>query len=99
MDNALQVQRTPELIAEEINHIKNQTKVMVIYNTIEIGRKLTEAKSKIPHGEWGKWLEEKVNYSKSTANYLMRIFEEYGSEQMALFGETPPKFQALGNLS
>jgi len=98
MENALDINRTPELIAEEINHIKNQTKVMVIYNTIEIGRKLTEAKSKIPHGEWGKWLEEKVDYSKSTANNLMRIFEEYGSEQMALFGETPPKFQALGNL-
>lgn len=98
MENALDINRTPELIAEEINLIKNQTKVMVIYNTIEIGRKLTEAKSKIPHGEWGKWLEEKVDCSKSTANNLMRIFEEYGSEQMALFGETPPKFQALGNL-
>ena len=72
---------------------------MLLYNSIEIGRRLTEAKLCLPHGEWGSWLEEKVDYSKSTANNLMRIFEEYGADQLALFGETGAKSQALGSLS
>lgn len=84
--NELQVNRTPELIAAEINHIKEETKRIVLNNSIEIGRRLTEAKLIVPHGEWGKWLEEKVDYSKTTANNLMNIFNEYGAAQMDLLG-------------
>ena len=84
--NELQVQRTPELIAAEINHIKEETKRIVLNNSIEIGRRLTEAKLLIPHGEWGVWLKENVDYSKTTANNLMNIFNEYGSMQMDLLG-------------
>lgn len=84
--NELQVNRTPELIAAEINHIKEETKRIVLNNSIEIGRRLTEAKLIVPHGEWGKWLEEKVDYSKTTANNLMNIFNEYGASQMDLLG-------------
>ncbi|MBB6218206.1 chromosome segregation ATPase [Anaerosolibacter carboniphilus] len=94
----LSIDRTPELIAAEINSIKNQTKKMVLYNSIEIGRRLTEAKAMVAHGEWGEWLEKSVDYSKSTANNLMRIFEEYGADQITLL-ESNSKFQALGNLS
>lgn len=99
MSTALDLQRTPALIAAEINNIKAQTRTMVLYNSIEIGRRLAEAKQCIPHGEWGKWLESSVDYSHSTANNLMRIFEEYGADQLALFGETGAKSQALGSLS
>ena len=98
MSTALAVQRTPELIATEINSIKSQTRMMVLCNSIEIGRRLIEAKSMIPHGEWGKWLETSVEYSQSTANNLMRIFEEYGAAQLSLFG-SEAKSQALGKLS
>lgn len=90
--------RTHELIAAEINSIKNQTRKMMIYNSIEIGRRLVEAKQLVSHGEWGTWLEETVNYSKSTANNLMRIFEQYGADQLTLL-EDNSKSQALGNLS
>ncbi len=99
MSTALAIERTPELIASEINHLKQQTRNIVLYNAIEIGRRLCEAKQFIPHGEWGKWLETSVDYSQSTANNLMKIFTEYGANQMALFGETGPKSQALENLS
>jgi uncharacterized coiled-coil protein SlyX len=76
--------RTPELIAAEINNIKFQTQKMMLYNSIEIGRRLCEAKEMVDHGEWGEWLERSVEYSKSTANNLMRIFEEYGADQITL---------------
>lgn len=99
MTTAVAIERTPYLIANEINILKLQTRNIVAYNAIEIGRKLCEAKEQIPHGEWGKWLETSVDYKQSTANDLMRIFKEYGNVQMALFGETGPNSQALGNLS
>lgn len=96
--SGLMVNRTPEIIAAEINGIKEQTRKMVLYNSIEIGRKLTEAKLLVEHGEWGHWLETAVDYSKSTANNLMKIFQEYGSDQMSLL-DNNLKSQAFGNLS
>lgn len=90
--------RTPSIIAAEINQIKDQTRKMVLFNSIEIGRRLIEAKTLIQHGEWGRWLEETVNYSQRTANNLMRIFEEYGADQITLLGNNA-KSQALANLS
>nr|DAP71867.1 MAG TPA: Protein of unknown function (DUF3102) [Caudoviricetes sp.] len=92
------INRTPEVIAAEINSIKEQTRKVVLYNSIEIGRKLVEAKELVPHGEWGNWLEEAVDYSKSTANNLMKIFEEYGSNQITLLDDNL-KSQAFGNLN
>lgn len=94
----LVINRTPEVIAAEINSIKEQTRKVVLYNSIEIGRKLVEAKELVPHGEWGNWLEEAVDYSKSTANNLMKIFEEYGSTQITLL-DNNLKSQAFGNLN
>ena len=90
--------RTPELIAAEINNIKEQTRKIVLYNSIEIGRRLVEAKCLIEHGEWGEWLENSVNYSQRTANNLMRIFEEYAPAQLSLL-DNNPNSQAFANLT
>lgn len=96
--NALTIERTPAIVATEINSIKEQTRNIVLCNSIEIGRRLVEAKAMLEHGEWGKWLKESVDYSPSTANNLMRIFEEYGANQQGLFGASA-KSQTLGNLT
>lgn len=90
--------RSPELIAAEINSIKSQTRKMVLYNSIEIGRRLVEAKSLLEHGTWLDWLEKAVEYSERTAQNLMRIFEEYGADQLTLL-EDNAKTQALADLS
>lgn len=97
-DSNQTIARTPELIAAEINNIKEQTRKMVLYNSIEIGRRLVEAKEIVGHGEWGKWLKESVDYSQRTANNLMRIFQEYGADQITLLGDNS-KSQAFANLS
>lgn len=90
--------RTPELIAAEINSIKEQTRRVVLYNSIEIGRRLAEAKLLIEHGEWGNWLKNSVDYSQRTANNLMRIFEEYAPAQLSLL-DNGPNSQAFANLT
>lgn len=92
------IKRTADVIAIEINSIKDQTKKILLASSIEIGRRLVEAKELIPHGEWEAWLERSVDYSKSTAKNLIRIFEEYGSEQITLLGDNA-KSQAFGDLS
>lgn len=96
--NELVINRTPDVIAAEINSIKDQTKNIVLFNSIEIGRRLVEAKELISHGEWGNWLEEKVEYSQRTAQNLMKIFNEYGSNQLSLLGNNA-KSQALADLT
>lgn len=96
--NEITTERSPALIAAEINSIKDQTRKMILFSSIEIGQRLVEVKSMLPHGQWGEWLEKTVDYSQSTANNLMRIYEEFGINQLSLFSNAPNS-QALGNLS
>jgi len=74
-------ERTPPVIAVEINMIKQQTEKVVLNNAIEIGRRLKEAKDLIPYGEWGKWLAVSVSYTERTAQRLMLVFDAYGDQQ------------------
>ena len=84
--NDMQVTRTPEMVAAEINLIKEQTRKLVLSNSIIIGKKLKEAKEMLEPGQFGKWLAEAVDFSQSTANNLMRVYDEYGADQGVLFG-------------
>lgn len=78
--------RTIGIVTQEINQLTAQAQRLILGHAIEIGRRLTEAKQMLSHGEWGKWLKEEIHYSKSSANNMMRIFDAYGSTQMGLFG-------------
>ncbi len=90
--------KTPDILAAEIRTIKAQTGRMVLNASIEVGRRLTEAKAKLPHGSWGEYLKNEVDYSPSQAQNLMRVFREYGNDQQSLFGgET--KSQTFGRLT
>lgn len=84
-----EIARSAAVIAAEINAIKSQTSGILeaafTYakrSSFEIGKRLEEAKATVPYGEWGTWLEENVSYSVSTANDLMRIYREFGNEQI-----------------
>lgn len=97
MSNIITV-RDPGIIAAEINIIKRQVQEAVIYGTIRIGEKLCEAKSLVAQGEWGKWLEENVEYSQSTAENMMKLYREYGGNQESLF-DTWTNSQTFGKLT
>lgn len=85
-------------LATEINTIKRQTQSIMMTASIEIGRRLVEAKAAVGHGGWEAWLKENVNYSQRTASNLIKVFQEYGTGQQRLFGkEANP--QALADLS
>lgn len=77
--NDLVTERTPLVIAAEINMITHQTRKILLAGAVEIGRRLKEAKGLVKHGEWAKWLQESVSYSQKTAGRLMKLYEEYGA--------------------
>lgn len=82
----------------EIKTLHRQAQQMVISYAIEIGRRLTEAKSLVEYGGWGAYIKEELGYSQSTANNFMRLFEEYGKSQQSLFGGETDS-QTFGNLT
>ena len=92
------IPRTVETVTLEIQTLQRQAQQMLLGCAIEIGRRLVEVKAMLPHGQWGEYIKQKVGYSQSTANNLMRIFEEYGAPQQSMFGPEANS-QALGNLS
>lgn len=61
----------------EINFYKEQT----ARNIIEIGKRLIKAKELVPYGEWGKWLDEKVEFSQSMASKFMKVAIEFGDSE------------------
>ena len=95
-ESTVQEIRTAENIAIEINTIKKQTQKVMLSASIEIGRRLAEAKSLVPHGAWGDWLEQNVNYSERTAQNLIKIYDQYSDKGMdALFGNDLDAFAEL----
>lgn len=90
--------RSVETVTLEIRTLQHQAQQMLLSYAIEIGRRLVEVKALLPHGQWGDYIKEQVGYSQSTANNLMRVFEEYGAPQQSMFG-AGANSQALGNLS
>lgn len=95
-ESTIQEVRTAEHIAVEINTIKKQTQKVMLSASIEIGRRLAEAKSLVPHGAWGDWLEQNVNYSERTAQNLIKIYDQYSDKGMdALFGNDLDAFAEL----
>lgn len=84
------------VIESEIITLTTQAQKMALQYIVEIGRRLTRAKELIGHGGWGAWLSEKVNYSQSTAENYMKIYKEFGEEQISLFSSVQSdKFQNL----
>lgn len=77
----------------EILMITQQTKQLVLMASIEIGRRLVEAKKLVKHGQWTAWLKERIDYSQRTANNFMKIYEQYGESGLA------EKSQSIANLS
>ena len=92
MSNEVTVTRTAAHVAADINTIKSHASAVFRAavdegkrSCIRIGKLLEEAKCLVPHGEWGAWLKDNVDYSESTAQNLMRCYREFGDEQIDLF--------------
>lgn len=96
--NEQNLMASPERLGVEIRELTRQAKAMTVYYAVEIGRRLTAAKSMVPHGGWADWVRENTEFSQTTATRMMRIFDEYGAAQIGIFG-AEPNSSTLQNLS
>ncbi len=94
--NEITIERNIDVVTAEILTLSSQAKQMALTYAIELGKRLVEAKGMLEHGEWGDWLANKVNFSQSTANNFMKLYNEYGLEQNTINGSNS---QPVGNLS
>jgi hypothetical protein len=63
-----------ELLAEHVTEIKRLGRRMVA-DAIEIGRRLDACKFIVGHGNWTDWLRTEFNWSHSTAQNLVNVYE------------------------
>lgn len=98
MNELVKTERTVDTVTLEINTLHRQAQQMMLGYVIEIGKRLVEVKEMLPYGSWGTYLAERTPYSQSTANNFMKIFQEYGDENLSLF-EKGTKSQTFGKLS
>ena len=98
IDVPMSGQRSLATVTAEIRVYQDAARRMMLSYSIEIGRRLVEAKDMVAHGEWQNYLREELGFSQSTANNHMRLFEAYGADQMTLDGAAV-KSQAFAGLS
>lgn len=92
MNEQMTAVRTPQLLGAEIRNLTATAKYMTLWYAVEIGRRLTEAKELVKHGEWMDFLERETEFSSSSASRFMTVFREYG-------GGEKLNFPTLGNIS
>ena len=84
--NELTEKKTPEQLGAEIRMYTDAGRRISLLCGIEIGKRLTQAKELLEHGEWLPWLERETEFSDRSAQRYMKLFEEYGASQLGLFG-------------
>lgn len=98
IDVPVHQQRSLATVTAEIRAYQDAARRMAVQYSIEIGRRLIEAKEMVKHGDWGSYLREELGFSQSTANNHMAMFRAYAADQMRLDGDNL-KSQAFGNLT
>jgi len=69
-----------ELSTSDLQRIETEIvllKMQTAQNIIEIGKRLIQAKESLPHGEWGNWLKDKVDFRPETASRYMQVSREF----------------------
>lgn len=75
-ENQLTEQQQLDYFTHVIWKLKKQT----AKNIIDIGQYLRWVKEILPYGEFTKYLEEKVDFTRQQANKFMKIYEVYNNE-------------------
>ncbi|MDP4147102.1 MAG: DUF3102 domain-containing protein [Bacillota bacterium] len=69
-----------DTLTAEILILKQQT----AQNIIEIGKRLITVKESLPHGEWGNWLRDKVDFADRTARQFMKVAQEFDNSEIGM---------------
>ena len=83
--------KTTEQLTAEANTLYHQAERLAGMSAMmlaETGRRLLEVKNRIPHGEFGKWCEENLEFSYRKAARTMQLAEKMDDEN-SLFSKMP----------
>ncbi|AMJ41711.1 DUF3102 domain-containing protein [Anaerotignum propionicum] len=96
MTNEIKVMQDDEIkvMTKEFIRLKDAT----MNNVIKMGEILIKVKESLPHGKFGEWLENEVDFSQRTANQLMKITREFGSNSQAISNLDSTKLYLLAEL-
>lgn len=79
--SAVQSQSTPPTLPQ----LEKEIKIYLgktAQNIIEVGKRLTQAKSLVQHGEWRSWLENNFTLDERTAQRFMQISERFSGKSV-----------------
>lgn len=79
--SATQYQSTPPTLPQ----LEKEIKIYLgktAQNIIEVGKRLTQAKSLVQHGEWRSWLENNFTLDERTAQRFMQISERFSGKSV-----------------
>ena len=83
--------KTTEQLTAEANTLYHQAERLAGMSAMmlaETGRRLLEVKNRIPHGEFGKWCKENLEFSYRKAARTMQLAEKMDDEN-SLFSKVP----------
>lgn len=75
---------------KSLQELANETRFYLkrsAQDIIEAGRRLIEAKKRLPHGEWQSWLERNIELKYRTAANIMAVAERFGSSNVKTFAD------------
>lgn len=98
VDVPMREQRSLATVTAEIRTIRAARDKMFLEASVEIGRRLKEAKELVGHGGWGDYCKTELDFSQQTAQNHIRLFEAYAADQIRLDGAAL-KSQAFGDLT
>jgi hypothetical protein len=62
---------------KEMEETANRIKQTVLKQAVDLGALLLQAKAKVPHGRFGKWLEKNCDLSERSAQRYMALKEQW----------------------
>lgn len=89
---------TRQIVRQQTGEIRN-----LMHRTagdiIEIGRRLTEVKERLPHGAFGPWLEAEFKWTDRTARKYMQVAEAFKTESDSVLNIAPTVLYQLASPS
>ncbi len=80
-----------DLLTVEIKFHLNQ----MGFHVIEVGKRLLQAKTLVPHGDWANWLKNNFNLSQESARKFMRCSEKFGKSTTSWILKPSQMFELL----
>lgn len=82
--------KTTEELAQEANTLWQQMEIIGnigLMMAVQAGQRLQVIKSRLQHGEWEKWCEDNLQFSKSKAEKMLKLAKK-ASDENSIFSKT-----------